>query len=77
MKLWDTEQYREAVLLEKRIKAYCDKYNFDFDIIYTDANRTYNEGYELLGHPEYKKYILKHMDGPIGGHCLEANHKLL
>lgn len=77
MKLWDTEQYREAVLLEKRIYEYCKKHDLDFNIVYTMANETYNEGYEVLGHPEYKKYVLKHIEGPIGGHCVEANHGIL
>jgi UDP-N-acetyl-D-mannosaminuronate dehydrogenase len=76
-KLWDTEQYRENILLEKRIYDYCQENNVDFDVVYTDFNRSYNEGYESLGHPEYKKYVLKHIDGPIGGHCVEANHLLL
>lgn len=77
MKLWDTEQYREAIKLEKRIHERCDIEGLDFDIVYTLANATYNEGYELLGMPAYKKYVLKHVEGPIGGHCLEPNHKLL
>ena len=45
----------------------------DFDLIYTHANESYNKGYEKLGHPEYKKYILKHVDGKIGGHCVLQN----
>lgn len=77
LKLWDTQQYREAILLEKEIHNFCDHYGIDFDLIYSSANKTYNEGYEALGRSEYKKYILKHIDGPIGGHCLEPNNLLL
>lgn len=77
MKLWDTEIYLEAILLSRKIYQYCKKRDLDFDIVYTQANRTYNEGYERLDHPEYVKYVLKYMDGPIGGHCLKSNHNLL
>ena len=76
MKLWDTEIYREAILLNKRIKRFCTKHNLDFDIVYTQANKTYNEGYARLGHPEYAKYILKYINGPIGGHCVQQNHRI-
>lgn len=77
MKLWDTELYREAILLNKRIHRYCQESGLDFDIVYTLANKTYNDGYAKLGCPEFTKYILKYVEGTIGGHCLESNHKLL
>jgi len=77
MKLWDTEIYREAILLNKRIHKYCEERGLDFDIVYTLANKTYNEGYTKLGHPEFTKYVLKYMEGSIGGHCLEPNHRIL
>jgi hypothetical protein len=53
------------------------KNKVNFDLVYTDSCKTYNEGYEKLGHPEYKKYILKHMKGKIGGHCVLNNLKFL
>ena len=77
LKLWDTAQFGFNIVLEKEIKKFCDKYGLDFDIVYRDANRTYNEGYEKLGNPEFKKYILKHVDGKIGGHCVISNLDLL
>jgi len=77
MKLWDTEIFREAVLLNKRIYQYCKEHDLDFDLVYTQANESYNAGYAALGHPEFVKYVLQYMDGPIGGHCIEPNSKLL
>lgn len=77
LKLYDTEQYRDAIVREKQMYEDAQKLGIDFDVAYTRANQTYNEGYEKLGHPEYKKYVLKHMEGPIGGHCVEPNHKLI
>jgi UDP-N-acetyl-D-mannosaminuronate dehydrogenase len=77
LKLWDTTQYGLNIVLEKEIYKYCQENGLDFDLIYTDANTTYNSGYEELGHPEYKKYILKHKEGKIGGHCVLQNLPLL
>lgn len=76
-KLWDTTQYGLNIILEKEIHKYCEKYDLDFEVVYTMFNKTYNEGYEKLHHPEYKKYILEHRDGKIGGHCVMANLDLL
>lgn len=77
MKLWDTTVYGVNILLEKEIYKFCKQNGLDFDIVYTKSNETYNKGYEKLGHPEFKKYILKHMEGEIGGHCILPNIELL
>ena len=77
MKLWDTTQYGAAIKLEKEIYQWCQDHKLDFDVVYTQANQTYNEGYEKLNHPEYKKYILQHQEGEIGGHCIIPNCELL
>lgn len=77
MKLWDTTIYAWNIVLEKEIYRYCQKHDLDFNLVYRDSNKSYNEGYEKLGHPEFKKYILKHVDGKIGGHCLIPNAELL
>jgi UDP-N-acetyl-D-mannosaminuronate dehydrogenase len=76
-KLWDTTQYGFNIILEKEIHKYCKDNDLDFDVVYTWGNETYNEGYEKLGHPEYKKYVLKHTEGKIGGHCVVQNTPLL
>lgn len=77
MKLWDTTIYGWNILLEKMIFDFCKENNLDFDMVYTHANQSYNDGYNELGHPQYKKYILKHMEGKIGGHCVISNLDLL
>lgn len=77
MKLWDTTIFREAILLNKKIYQFCEKHKLDFNIVYTIANETYNEGYAQLGSPQFAKFILKYVDGPIGGHCVEPNYQLL
>lgn len=76
-KLWDTTQYGINILLEKEIYQYCKDNNVDFEIVYTEFNQTYNRGYDKLDMPQYKKYVLKHVEGPIGGHCVRQNAKLI
>lgn len=77
MKLWETTQYGFNIILEKEIYKYCQENNLEYDLVYTKSNETYNLGYQRLGHPEYKKYVLKHHEGKIGGHCVIPNLKLL
>lgn len=77
IKLWDTTQYGLMILIEKQIKAFCNKNNLDFDSVYTEANETYNEGYRKLGMENVMRPVLKHMSGPIGGHCVIPNAKIL
>jgi len=77
LKLWDTTQYGWFIVLNKEIKDWCDKNKVDFNIIYTEANKSYNEGYLKLGRPEVVRPYLKYMPGKIGGHCVIQNCKLL
>ena len=76
-KLWDTTQYGISILLNKEIYKFCKAKSIDFDIVYTDFNKTYNEGYTKLGMPHVVRPYLKHMEGKIGGHCVVPNAKLL
>lgn len=77
LKLWDTTQYGVNIALEKIIYEYCEERGLDFDFVYRQANESYNWGYEKMGHPEYKKYVLKHVPGKVGGHCVIQNLPLL
>ncbi len=77
LKLWDTTQYGWFIILNKEIKKWCDKKGLDFDAIYTEANKSYNEGYQKLGKPEVVRPYLKYMPGGVGGHCIVPNCELL
>ena len=77
LKLWSTTQYGLNIIIEKEIYKYCKKHNLDFNAVYTKPNQTYNQGYNKLGHPEYNRSILKHINGKIGGHCIIPNCHLL
>ena len=76
-KLLDTEYFRECILFNKKVWKLCKKYKADFDIAYHQFNETYNTGYCELGLHHVERPVLKYMPGPIGGHCVESNHKLL
>ena len=73
LKVWCTTQYGLNIILEKEIYRWCQEKKLDFDIIYTESNKTYNEGYRKLSMPKYSRYVLKHMKGGIGGHCVLPN----
>lgn len=72
-KLWDTAQYGDAILLCKEIYAWCEEHGADFEEVYSRFNRTYNDGYA----GEYVRTVLRHVPGPIGGHCVVPNAHLL
>jgi len=77
MKLYCTTIYGLNIIIEKEIYELCKRYGVDYKVIYSNCNRTYNEGYEKLGYPQYKKYILQHRKGGIGGHCIISNADML
>lgn len=77
LKLIDTTQYGYLIMLNKEIKKWCDKYDLDFNIIYTLANETYNDGYAKMFRPEVARPYLKYMDEKVGGHCIIPNATLL
>lgn len=77
MKLVDTTSYGVNILIEKEIHRLCKEYGVPFEVVYNDANFTYNRGYLKLKMPHFQKYNLQHRDGPIGGHCIMPNSKLL
>lgn len=77
LKLWDTTQYGILIMLEKEIHQWCEDNEVPFEVVYQQANIDYNDGYLKLGRPDVVRPFLKHMEGPIGGHCIIPNSKLL
>lgn len=77
LKLWDTTQYGISIMIQKDIKKFCDDYGLDFNLVYTHANNSYNDGYSQLGMSNVIRPVLKNMEGPIGGHCVIQNCSLL
>lgn len=77
LKLWDTTYYGLCIAFEKEVYRYCKKHKLDFNTVYSDANYTYNAGYEALGRTDIRRPVLLHNPGKIGGHCVIPNAELL
>jgi len=76
-KLWELVQYGLQVAVEKAIYGWCREQGADFDVVYRRMAMSYNDGYAQLGHGRYVRPVLTHMPGPIGGHCVVQNARLL
>ena len=76
-KLYDLFQYAASIMVEKHIFNMCEKLHLDFDRVYRNFNKTYNEGYHAMGMDEVIRPVLEHKPGPIGGHCVIPMLKLL
>ncbi|MDO8752136.1 MAG: hypothetical protein Q7J22_01095 [Candidatus Wolfebacteria bacterium] len=76
-KLLDTTYYAWNIIFAKEVKRVCDETGLDFREVYTIPNKDYNEGYAKLGKPDVIRPVLKPKEGPIGGHCVIPNAKLL
>jgi hypothetical protein len=77
LKLWDTTYYGWNIIFEKAVKAYCDENELDFDIVYKQANETYNSGFTALGKQNVVRPVMKDFPGKIGGHCVISNAQIL
>ncbi len=76
-KLLSTSYFAWNIFFNKIVKEYCEKKNLNFDDVYGITNEIYNDGYDKMGKRFVNRPILKHMKGPIGGHCIIPNLKLL
>lgn len=76
-KLWCTTAYGLQILIEKAIHKYCVDNGLDFKTVYYDWVITYNVGYQRLGMPYVARPRLDHVPGPIGGHCVIPNAKII
>lgn len=72
-KLWELAQYGVNILVEKAIWSYCQDNGIDFDVVYGEFARTYNDGYKAMGDEQFVRPVLRHVPGPIGGHCVLQN----
>lgn len=76
-KMADTSQFGIDIIKMKMVKAFCDKYDLNFEIVWTDFNKTYNEGYRALGKDKYSRPYFDYVPGKIGGHCVMQNCDLI
>ena len=76
-KIISTTLYGHQIKCCKQVNDICDKYDLDFEEVYTRFNETYNDGYKAIGEGQFRKPILDPIPGPIGGHCIMPNCELL
>ncbi len=75
-KLLCTTYYAWNIFFEKWVFDLCRKTKTDFNQVYSQWNKIYNTGYRVTK-PNVIRPILKHVPGPIGGHCLMPNINIL
>jgi len=75
-KIFSTTYYAWNILFEKWLHRVSQKTHTNFDQVYTQWNQIYNAGYKK-SKPNVIRPILKHSPGPIGGHCLIPNAKII
>jgi UDP-N-acetyl-D-mannosaminuronate dehydrogenase len=76
-KLLETTTYGVYIAWATEVAKMCAEAGLDFDHVYTQANKTYNEGYQKLGFPQFTRPLLKPCEGKFGGHCVGPNIKIL
>src|SRR3990167_1500882 len=76
-KILCTTQYGVNIMMMKEIARICDEWGVPFKEVYSHWNGFYNQGYEQLGMPQFRRYILEPMEGRTGGHCVINNTYLL
>ena len=76
-KLFDTSYYGLCIAWHGEMKKICDKTGVDFDKAVTDFNKTYNEGYKILGKLNVIRPVLYPPKKGITGHCICQNAEIL
>lgn len=76
-KLLDTTYYGLCIAWHGEMKKFCDKYKVDFDQAITEFNKTYNEGYRVLGKGHVIRPVLYAPKGGIDSHCIIPNVEIL
>ncbi|MCK9461612.1 MAG: hypothetical protein M0R80_18440 [Proteobacteria bacterium] len=76
LKLRSTSKYGINIQFARYEKSVCDDLEMSFDLI-KKFDQDYNDLYEEMGMPQFKRYILDAPEGKIGGHCVVPNAKIL
>ena len=76
-KILITTQYGWDILLAKEINKMCKERHLDYDQVYTQMTKAYNEWYKSLKNDRVIRPVLTPPTGKIGGHCVSQNFELL
>jgi len=75
-KLLSTAYYGVCLEWHREMKRICDTLHVDFAAAVTTVNQVYNEGYRKFK-PNVIRPVLTPPEGPIGGHCVVSNARVL
>lgn len=75
-KLLDTTYYAWNIIFGKVVWQMCIDLNINYDSVYKEFNKIYNDGYKKTK-ANVLRPILDYVEGPIGGHCIIPNIKIL
>jgi UDP-N-acetyl-D-mannosaminuronate dehydrogenase len=75
-KILSTTYYAWNILFEKWVHQLAGSQGANFDQVYKMWNQIYNAGYRET-QPHVIRPVLVHSSGPIGGHCLIPNARIL
>lgn len=76
-KLLSTTYYGMIIAFHNYADKVCIENDLKFDDVMTEFNKSYNEGYKLLGMSQVVRPVLYSPKGKIGGHCILPNAKIL
>ena len=76
LKLRSTTLYGVNIEFARWSKEVCDDLEIDFGAV-KQFDQDYNDLYDCLGMPQFKRYILDPPEGDIGGHCIVPNAEIL
>lgn len=76
-KLYALLIYGINVLLEKEIYEFCKRNKLNYENVYQEMVKMYNNGYKQMGMGRFQMYQLTHKAGQIGGHCVIQNSPML
>jgi UDP-N-acetyl-D-mannosaminuronate dehydrogenase len=77
LKLWDTLQFGVQIRLMQAVHAYCKRHHLDFELVYAEANHSYNDAYAEMGQSHVVRPALNYQGPGIGGHCVLPNAELI
>jgi len=75
-KLLDTSYYGICLAFNKYSHSIAEDLGVNFEDI-KQMNHTYNEGAKAEGWPQFVRPEIDYMPGPIGGHCVVPNARIL
>lgn len=79
-KIISTTLYGVNIAAVEDVGVLCDKFNVDFNKVYTEWQNDYNIGYRKLGMSHVQRPLLTRIPNKeklIGGHCVVPNAKIL